>query len=82
MKNCLRNVLFGSVVVVIVIASQTFAADDKVRFRGVSDERQLFPDDFGVSSVLDLERTMQQPSRRGAGIVSDQPRETHSGRCS
>lgn len=78
MKNWLRNVLFGSVVVVIVIASRTFAADDKVRFRGVLDERQLFPDDFGISSVLDLKRTMQQPSRRGAVIVSDQPQENHS----
>lgn len=81
MANWPRNVLFGSVVVVIVIASQTSVADDKLTFRVAPGERQLFPDDVGISTVSNLKRTMHQPSRRGAVIAPDQPWETTLQTC-
>ena len=39
-------------------------------------ERQLFLDDHGIAQIDDLERTMHQPTKRGAVIQPDQPWES------
>ncbi len=50
--------------------------DNEVAFRVTPGERQLFLDDVGISKIVNIKRTMHQPTKRGAVIEPDQEWET------
>ncbi len=50
---------------------------DETVFRTHSGQRQLFLDDYGIAQFENLERTMHQPTKKGAVIRPDLPWEDH-----
>ncbi len=46
---------------------------DETVFRVPAGQRQLFLDDYGISKIENLERTMHQPTKKGAVISRDRP---------
>ena len=78
--NCIPRVLCICAVVVLLLLHTPIAAaadrgapkaENRAAFRVPLGERQLFLDDHGIASIEHLERTMHQPTKKGAVIRPD-----------